>query len=92
VGELKKAVKTSKLMAIGALLLKPALKKVAADLSGDEYGGAVLLGLKAPVIIGHGATSATAVRNGTLVCAKAVRAGLVQRIEADVEAEVEEAS
>ena len=92
VGELKKAVKSSKLMAIGALLLKPALKKVAADLSGDEYGGAVLLGLKAPVIIGHGATSATAVRNGTLVCAKAVRAGLVHRIEADVEAEVEEAS
>lgn len=86
VGEIKKAVKSSKLMAIGALLLKPALKRVAADLSGDEYGGAILLGLKAPVIIGHGATSVTAVKNGTLVCANAVRAGLVDKIAADVEA------
>ena len=60
---------------------------LAADLSGDEYGGAVLLGLKAPVIIGHGATSPKAVKNGALVCAKAVRDGLVDKIAADIEAE-----
>ena len=84
IGELKKAVSGSLFYALGALLLKPALKVVAADLSGDEYGGAVLLGLKAPVIIGHGATSPTAVKNGTLVCAKAVREKLVDKIAADI--------
>jgi glycerol-3-phosphate acyltransferase PlsX len=84
VGCIKAATKSSILMALGALLLKPAIKAVAADLSGDEYGGAVLLGLKAPVIIGHGATSATAVKNGTLVCATAVRSGLVDKIAADI--------
>ena len=91
VGCIKAATKKSPLMAIGALLLKPAIKAVAADLSGDEYGGAVLLGLKAPVIIGHGATSALAVKNGALVCAKAVREGLVDKIAADVATEVAEA-
>ena len=58
VAELKQATKKSARSAIGALLLKPALKEVAALLSGDSYGGAVLLGLDAPVIKGHGSTSA----------------------------------
>ncbi len=80
----KKAVGESKRSAMGAALLKPALKGVAADLSGDEYGGAMLLGLKAPVLIGHGATSAEAVKNGTLACASAVRAGLVGKITDEV--------
>ena len=67
---------------MGAGLLKPAVKDIAKDLSGDAHGGAILLGLKAPVLIGHGATSATAVMNGTLATAAAVRNGLVERIAA----------
>ncbi len=64
----------------GALLLKPALKDVQGMLSGDEYGGAVLVGLNAPVLIGHGATSAQAVAAGTAACAAAVSGGLVDKI------------
>ena len=80
VKQIKAAAGESKRSAVGALLLKPALKRVAAELSGDEYGGAVLLGHKAPVFIGHGATSATAVAKGTAACAAAVRGGLVDGI------------
>ncbi|KXB62475.1 phosphate acyltransferase PlsX [Olsenella sp. DNF00959] len=78
--EVKRSVASSGRSKLGALLLKPALKAVAASLSGDEKGGAVLLGVKAPVLIGHGATSADAVMNGTLACARAVRAGLVDNV------------
>ena len=77
---IKASVSESKRSALGALLLKPALKQVAGELSGDEYGGAVLLGLKAPVFIGHGATSVAAVSKGTAACAAAVRGGLVDGI------------
>lgn len=80
VGELKEAVSASPRAALGALLLKGDLKKVAAALSGDSRGGAVLLGLTAPVVKGHGATSATAVCNGTLAALSAVRGGLVDKI------------
>ena len=66
----------------GALLLKPALKTLKDDLSGDAYGGAVLLGTKAPVFIGHGATSVTAIASGTAAAAGAVRSGLVDKIAA----------
>jgi glycerol-3-phosphate acyltransferase PlsX len=78
--EVKRLTKESKRAAIGALLLKPALKEVAKNLSGDELGGAILLGVKAPVLIGHGATSVDAVKNGTIATADAVRAGLVDKI------------
>lgn len=82
--EVKKAVKGSTKAALGALLLKDALKGVAASLSGDEHGGAILLGVKAPVLIGHGATSANAVMHGTLACAAAVRGELVDKIAQDI--------
>ena len=81
----KGAVASSKRAALGALLLKPALKGLAVELGGDAYGGAILLGLKAPVVKGHGATSAEAVMNGTLACAEAVRAKLVDKIAAACE-------
>lgn len=79
---IKASVASSKRAALGALLLKPALKDVAGELSGDAYGGAVLLGLKSPVFIGHGATSAKAVQSGIEAAAAAVRGGLVDKIEA----------
>lgn len=82
VSQLKLATKSSARAAVGALLLKPALKDVAALLSGDAYGGAVLLGLEAPVIKGHGSTSAEAAKNGVLTAAEAVRGNLVGKLEA----------
>ena len=46
----------------------------------DAKGGAILLGLRGVVLIGHGATSVEAVKNGTLAAAEAVRAGLVENV------------
>lgn len=77
---LKAAMEASLTNKIGMALLSGSLKSLAAEMSGDEYGGAVLLGLRAPVVKGHGATSAQAVRRGTLSAAAAVRARLVERI------------
>lgn len=80
IGALKHVVKDSKRAAAGALMLKPALKEIVHDLSGDELGGAILLGLKAPVLIGHGSTSVEAIKNGTLATAAVVNGGLVDKI------------
>lgn len=79
-GSVKTATKASKKAAVGALMLKPALLSVRGQLSGDYYGGAVLLGVKAPVLVGHGATSVQAVKNGTLAAARVVRGELVGKI------------
>ena len=58
---LKSTIKSSGLRAkIGALLLKPALKKTASQLDYTERGGAVLLGLKSVVVKTHGSSDANA--------------------------------
>ncbi len=77
---LKDAMGESLLNKIGLAMLKKALKSLAGEISGHEYGGAVLLGLKAPVVKGHGATSAEAVKMGVLHCASAVRGDLCGQI------------
>lgn len=49
---------------MGALLLKPALKKyMMKRIDYSEYGGAPLLGLKGGLVICHGASKAWAIRN-----------------------------
>lgn len=85
--EVKRLAAGSKRAAAGALMLKPALKELAKNLSGDELGGAILLGVKAPVLIGHGDTSVDAVKNGTLATAAAVRGNLVDRIAQAISSE-----
>ena len=77
---IKDSVATSKKAALGALLLKDSLKKTAGELSGDTVGGAVLLGLSAPVIKAHGSAGAGAVCAGILAAATAVRGNLVGKI------------
>ncbi|MGM0212182.1 phosphate acyltransferase PlsX [Enterococcus sp. AZ112] len=47
---------------MGALLLKNALRGMKDEMDYSKYGGAVLFGLKAPVIKTHGATGPDAVR------------------------------
>lgn len=48
---------------LGYLLLRPAFHKIGKKMTTSTYGGAVLLGLKAPVVKTHGASDATAVKN-----------------------------
>ena len=82
--ELKGALMSSVRGKIAALLVKDSLREIKAKLSGDERGGAILLGLRGVLLIGHGATSVEAVKNGTLATANAVRADLIDRVAASM--------
>ena len=48
---------------LGAYFMKPAIKSVLEDINYEEVGGAPLLGVDGTVIIGHGISSAKAIRN-----------------------------
>lgn len=61
---------------LGALAIKGGLKQLMAQVSPDTYGGAPLLGVKGACIVGHGSSSALAVKNGVLTTAGIVRAGV----------------
>ncbi len=65
----------------GALLLKPALGKMAHQLDYAEYGGALLLGVNGVVIVGHGRSNAKAVKNAILRAREAVEAQVIPTIK-----------
>lgn len=58
---------------VGALTIKGGLKDLMVQVSPDTYGGAPLLGVRGACIVGHGSSSALAVKNGVLTTAGIVR-------------------
>lgn len=53
---------------IGALLVKPAVKKTLKSFDASEYGGAPLLGLRGLVVKTHGSSKAKEVKNSIIQC------------------------
>ncbi|NCS93212.1 MAG: phosphate--acyl-ACP acyltransferase, partial [Leptospira sp.] len=64
---LRNSIKESSLAQTGALLLKPTFTAVKRRLDYAEYGGALLLGVEGICMIGHGSSSALAVKNAIRV-------------------------
>ncbi|MEC9488984.1 MAG: phosphate acyltransferase PlsX [Halanaerobium sp.] len=73
---LKGAITTGLKNQLGALLVKPALKGVAARMDYTEYGGSPLLGVKKTAIICHGSSDAKAIYNAIKVADKIVSSGI----------------
>ncbi len=66
-------VKKSFITKLGALLIKPAVKRFLKKADFSEYGGIPLLGAKKPVIITHGRANAKAIRNAVRVAVEFLR-------------------
>ncbi len=64
----KSGMMTSLRSKIGALLVKPALKRTLKGFSLEEYGGAPLLGLNGLVVKTHGSSKAIEIKNSILQC------------------------
>ncbi len=66
--QIKKGLMSSARSKVGALLIKPALKKTMKGFDVSEYGGAPLLGLKGLVVKVHGNSSEQEIRTAILQC------------------------
>ena len=66
--KVKSGMMTSLRSKIGALLVKPALKKTLKSFNTDEYGGAPMLGLNGLVVKTHGSSKALEIKNTILQC------------------------
>lgn len=65
---LKQGLMSTTRSKIGALLVKPAIKKTLKSFDASEYGGAPLLGLKGLVVKTHGNSKAKEVKNSIVQC------------------------
>ncbi len=68
INKVKAGMMTSLRSKIGALLVKPALKKTLKQFDLEQYGGAPMLGLKGLVVKTHGSSKAIEIKNSILQC------------------------
>jgi glycerol-3-phosphate acyltransferase PlsX len=73
---------------VGSLLTRRAVTHFRRRLDYSEYGGAPLLGVGGTVVVGHGRSSAAAVRNAVGLAYRFATSEFVQRVERDVAAAV----
>lgn len=77
---LKSYLKSSFRSKIGALLIKPELKKLKKKISYDEYGGAPLLGVAGCCIICHGSSNSKAIMNAIILSGKYIKKNINHKI------------
>ncbi len=78
---IKEAILSGGIMAkVGGFLITPALKTLKKRLDAAEYGGALLLGVRAPFIICHGSSKAKAIKNAIGVAIKCIDEEVVTQI------------
>ena len=70
---------------LGALLAKAALRRVRQRMDDSELGGAVLLGLKGLVVVGHGRSKAYAVQHAIRVAKQGIEQDILGNIQRAVD-------
>jgi glycerol-3-phosphate acyltransferase PlsX len=78
--KMKEALLQSPVTKLGALAIKPSMKKLKASFDYAEYGGAPLLGVKGVSIISHGRSDAKAFKNAIKAAANAVQQDMIGKI------------
>jgi glycerol-3-phosphate acyltransferase PlsX len=71
---------------VGYLLSRPAFRRFRERVDYSEYGGAPLVGVAGLCVVGHGRSSAKAVRNAVSLAARFAEAGFVSRVLREIEA------
>jgi len=79
---LKESLKSTVTSQVGALLSRKAFTAFKKRLDYSEYGGAQLLGVRGPCIVGHGSSNERAIMNGIRIAAEFAQAEVNSGIEA----------
>ena len=81
---IKNSIKSNPLYWGAAPFLKLAMKKVKKRTDYDDVGGAPLLGVNGPCIIGHGKSNSKAVKNALIAAAKFAKNNINKKIEEEI--------
>jgi phosphate acyltransferase len=84
-GAIRDAARSNPIAALGGLLMRPALGGLRDELRPDRTGGAVLLGLRAVAVVGHGSAGAEGIANAVRLAARCAEVDAVGRTAALLE-------
>ena len=82
VAAVRGAIRSSPLASVGGLLVRGRLGGLRRELDPNTTGGAVLLGLRRPVVVAHGRSSAEGIANAVRLARRAVDERAVERTAA----------
>lgn len=88
-GEIKKGMMSNLRSKIGAVLLKPALKKTLKKLDTSDHGGAPMLGLNGLVVKSHGNSTCKEIKNSILQCIAFKEQNIGNKIQENIRREEE---
>lgn len=88
-GELKGIFMSNFLTKISAGIIKGKLKSLKTKMDYTEYGGAPLLGIKAPIVKAHGSSNAKAFKNAIKYAEKYVSNNIIEKISQEIRGEVD---
>ena len=77
---IKEQFKSDVLSMMVGLLAKPFLRRIYKKINYEEFGGALLLGVKGITVISHGRSSSYAIKNAVRVAKEAVESGVCNKI------------
>jgi len=84
---IRDAVRANPLSALGGLLIRGQVGKLRAQLDPEGVGGAILLGLRKPVVIGHGSFGPAGLASAIRLARRAVDERMVERTAAALQAD-----
>ena len=77
---IKEQFKSDIISMVVGLLAKPFMKRIYKKINYEEFGGALLLGVKGITVISHGRSSSYAIKNAVRVAKEAVESGVCNKI------------
>jgi glycerol-3-phosphate acyltransferase PlsX len=83
---LKEELSSTVTMRVGSLLTRRALRRFRRRVDYSEYGGAPLLGVAGVTIVGHGRSSAKAVRNAVAMAYRFAENRFIERVQREITA------
>jgi phosphate acyltransferase len=81
-GAIRDAIKSSPVSAVGGLLIRSQVAKLREQIDPNATGGAILLGVRKPVVIAHGKSSAIGIANAVRLAQRAVDEQMVEKTAA----------
>jgi glycerol-3-phosphate acyltransferase PlsX len=85
-GLLSEELSSTMTMRVGSMLTRRALRRFRRRVDYSEYGGAPLLGVAGVTVVGHGRSSAKAVRNAVAMAYRFAAERFIERVEHDIAA------
>ena len=76
---IREAIRSGPLSSVGGLLIRGKLGKLRDDFDPEKVGGAILLGLRKPVVVAHGSFGPRGIASAMRLARRAVDEGMVER-------------